>query len=259
MKIERRHAQVDSTRIYYQVAGAGQPLVLVHGLSGSTRWWAHNIAPLAQHFRVHVIDLIGFGRTRSRRPFALSEAAEALVNWMAHIGIERASFIGHSMGGFIGTDLAADFPERVERLVLVGAAGLPFNYRYLQHALGLVRTLRYLPLSFVPILVTDASRAGLIPILKAAREILSTNLQHKLSRVHAPTLLIWGEHDSIVPLEKGQQLSQALPDAELIVLNAGHIPMWERPDEFNRLVIEFLREDRRAGQPLPTTQTARSR
>ena len=241
LKIEPRYFQQGPVRVYYQVAGAGEPLVLVHGLSGSTRWWARNISALATQYHVHVVDLIGFGRNRDGQSFVLSEAAKHLARWMDGVGIERASVIGHSMGGFIAADLAADFPHKVERLVLVDAAALPFEHNRLQQAVGLVRGLGYIPVGFLPVLVTDAYRAGPITLLKAARELLTTDIRRKLTQIHAPTLVVWGEHDTIVPLEIGKQLERCLSNGELMVIKgAGHNPMWDRPGSFNRSVMSFL-------------------
>lgn len=79
--------QINSIRIYYREYGSGPPLILIHGLSGSGRWWRRNINALAEHYHVYVVDLIGFGRS-SRQEFALSEAAESLAEWMEYLGID---------------------------------------------------------------------------------------------------------------------------------------------------------------------------
>jgi pimeloyl-ACP methyl ester carboxylesterase len=240
IELEKACAQVGTSRIYYQVGGTGKPVVLVHGLSGSTRWWGKNVAPLARQFRVYVVDLIGFGHNRGQH-FVLSEAAELLVRWMDQIGIDRASLVGHSMGGHVAADLTDTFPDRVDRLVLVNAATLPFGRTYIQNAFDLVQALRYMPISFLPILVTDAFRAGPVTILKAAREILATDMSARLSDVRVPALVVWGENDKLISLETGEKLAQSLPNAKLVVIpGAGHNPMWDRPDLFNRAVINFL-------------------
>jgi pimeloyl-ACP methyl ester carboxylesterase len=215
--------------------------VLVHGLSGSSRWWARNVGVLAECFRVHIVDLIGFGSSRDGHRFVLSEAADYLALWMDRLEIKRASLIGHSMGGFISAELAANMPDRVERLVLVDAVALPFERSHAQHLLGLAQGLRRLPIGFLPILLTDAYRAGPITILRAARELLATDIRGKLARIHAPTLVLWGANDAVVPLELGQRLAAALPNAGLVVIeDAGHNPMWDRADAFNRVVLDFL-------------------
>jgi pimeloyl-ACP methyl ester carboxylesterase len=243
-QIERRRALVGPATIAYEVAGAGPPLVLVHGLSGSSRWWARNVGPLARRFRVYVVDLIGFGASRGPHPFVLSEAAGLLARWMEQIGVERAGVVGHSMGGFIAAELAADFPALVERLVLVDAAALPFNHSYLRHTFNLAHQVRDLPLSFLPLLFADALLAGPLTIARAARQLLTTDIRPKLARIQAPVLLVWGERDHIVPPALGRQLHQALARGTLVLIqSAGHNPMWDCPAAFNRVVLDFLAAD----------------
>ncbi|HLH24543.1 MAG TPA: alpha/beta fold hydrolase [Chloroflexota bacterium] len=246
-RLESRYLQMGDTTIHYQVAGEGRPVVLVHGLSGSTRWWARNVGPLAERFRVYVVDLIGFGGSRAASRFALREATGHLVRWMDRLALDRASVIGHSMGGFIAADLAADVPARVDHLVLVDAVALPLGRTRWRQAVGLLHGLWRLPVGFLPILLADAHRAGPATILRAAHELLAADIQAKLARVAAPTLLIWGERDAIVPVELGERLARALPRARLVVLpGAGHNPMWDRADAFNRAVLAFLAEERPA-------------
>jgi pimeloyl-ACP methyl ester carboxylesterase len=238
---ERHRVRIGPTSISYEVAGAGPPVVLVHGLSGSSRWWGRNVGPLARRFRVHVVDLIGFGASRGRQRFVLDRAAGCLAAWMDRLGLDRAAIAGHSMGGYIAADLAADFPDRVERLVLIAAAAGPFRTGRLRSVVGLARALRHLPPSFVPMLVADAARCGPVTILRAARELYASDITDKLVRITAPTLVVWGARDAAVPLELGRQLCRAIPGAEMVVIErAGHTPMWDRPDEFNRLMIDFL-------------------
>jgi pimeloyl-ACP methyl ester carboxylesterase len=247
--IQRRRAQVGRAVIYYQVAGTGHPLVLIHGLSGSSRWWSKNIDELARHFRLYVVDLVGFGASRNGHPFVLEDAAEYLARWMQLLGIERACVVGHSMGGFIAADLAADHPDLVDRLVLVDAAVLPFEQTYTQHTLGMFREARQMRLDFMPTLVGDMLRAGIGTIWKAANELLVTDLRPKLARIATPTLVIWGEKDAIIPLEAGRQLSRYLPYDELVIVKgAGHNPMWECPRAFNQVVLEFLSAEDAAGR-----------
>jgi pimeloyl-ACP methyl ester carboxylesterase len=241
IRVEQQRVYVGGVPIAYRAAGQGAPVVLVHGLSGSARWWARNIEPLARRFRVYVVDLVGFGNSRGPRRFVLSEASDYLVRWLDVLGVERAHVVGHSMGGFIAADLAADHPTRLDRLVLVDAAALPFRRGPLGHVLDLLRTVRGLSLGFLPLLVADAARTGPLTLWRAAKDLLTADLRAKLSRVQAPTLVVWGDRDVLVPLEDGRQLARLLPAGRLAVIpRAGHNPMWDRPAIFNDLVIEFL-------------------
>ena len=234
---ERGQVELGATRIHYQVAGTGRPLVLIHGLGGSSRWWRKNASVLAEYFQVYVIDLIGFGQSRSGERFVLTQAARMLAAWMVNL-------IGHSMGGRIAAEFAADFPTRVDQLVLVNAAIVPFGHGYVKQSWGMARELGTAPIDFLRVLLVDTLQAGPLETLRIGREILRTNLSHKLAAIQAPTLIIWGDHDTIVPVQLGKALNEALVGSRLeIIPRAGHIPMWERPAEFNRLILDFLGEN----------------
>jgi pimeloyl-ACP methyl ester carboxylesterase len=238
--VERRYVPVGSGTMYAEISGVGQPLILVHGLGGSTRWWARNVPALARSCRVHVIDLLGFGRSRGQR-FVLREAAELLVGMMDRLGLARTSVVGHSMGGLIAASVAAQCPARVERLVLVDAAALPLERLSLRQAWRMVRGLPHLPLTLLPVLGTDALRAGPVTLIKALRELLSMDIRLDLARIEAPTLILWGEHDATLPLAVGKRLHEHLPQAAFrVIAGAGHVPMWECPTAFNQAVIQFL-------------------
>lgn len=238
--VTRQRVPLGTTTIAVQVLGAGPPLLLVHGLSGSARWWRYNADALASQFRVYLIDLAGFGASRGQR-FVLSVAGESLLALMDRLEIERASLIGHSMGGAVVADVAATYPERVERLVLVDAALMPFEMPLFAHAYRLLHEGRRLPLAFLPVLATDALRAGPGTLLRAALEIRAIDARATLEHIRAPTLLVWGERDLLVPLALGRALHQAIPASELVVLTgAGHNAMWDCPLGFNRAVLGFL-------------------
>jgi pimeloyl-ACP methyl ester carboxylesterase len=238
--IQRRRARIGRAHIHYQVTGEGSPLVLIHGLSGSSRWWSKNIAELGRQFRLYMIDLVGFGDSRGGA-FVLERASEHLADWMKLLGLERANVVGHSMGGFIAADLAADHPELIDRLILVDAAVLPFEQTYTQHTWGMFREARQMRLDFMPTLVGDVLRAGPRTIWKAANDLLLADLRPKLERIQAPTLVVWGENDAIIPLEAGKRLSRYLRYDELVIVKgAGHNPMWDCPRAFNQVVSEFI-------------------
>ncbi|HZB95846.1 MAG TPA: alpha/beta fold hydrolase, partial [Herpetosiphonaceae bacterium] len=100
--IATREIQVRGLRVRYQVVGSGEPVILVHGLSGSSRWWMRNIPALAPRYQLYLVDLPGFGAMRRhRRHFVLSEAASWLLAWMDAVNLRQAHVVGHSMGGFI--------------------------------------------------------------------------------------------------------------------------------------------------------------
>jgi pimeloyl-ACP methyl ester carboxylesterase len=243
------HDSVGSGSIYYLSGGSGDPLVLLHGMAGSTRWWRKNLTALAQIRRVYVVDLIGFGYSRGQR-FVLGEIADHVYQWTQQIGLETFSIIGHSMGGYIAADIAARHPRSIHQLVLVDAAAIPLPRSLVRNAFRLARALRYMPFDFLPVLVGDSLRAGPVNLLLAIRDILQADITPQLQKIEAETLIIWGEHDTLLPVAVGEDLHRALPrSAFTVVEGAGHNPMWDRPETFNRLLTGFLTGEEEAVQP----------
>lgn len=248
--VERRHIQVGSSWIHYKTAGSGPPLVLVHGLASSTRWWNRNIPTLAEHFRVYALDLSEFGDRRLRPRFVLKQAATYLARWMDAVQIKGAHLVGHSMGGRIVAEFAAENPARVKRLILVNAAVMPFGHGYIKLSWGMMRAFQRIPLSLFQVLLFDTLYTGVIPVMRVGHELLRTDLKHRLAHIQAPTLVIWGEHDTIVPLSLGYALIEQLPGCQFeLIRGVGHVPMWEKPAEFNQIVLRFLGEGPRLAKP----------
>jgi pimeloyl-ACP methyl ester carboxylesterase len=248
--IFEREVWVEGYPIRYEVAGEeGEPVVLVHGLSGSTRWWARNVSALAGRYRVYLLDLPGFGAMRRlRRRFALTEAASWLSAWMEAVGLENAHLVGHSMGGYVGIRLAAKRPESVRNLVLVDPAGVPTGRSMLGHLVPLFGAARHATPSFLPVLARDALRMGPFTLWRAARDLLDEDVREDLRSIEAPTLLVWGEKDTLVPPAVGELLRAEIPDSRLLVLRrAAHVPMFDRPEDFNRALLAFLAGERVGG------------
>ena len=232
--------------VRYKRVGQGPPVILVHGLSGSTLWWARTIPALAAHYTLYLVDLPGFGTMRhSHQSLLLSEAATWLREWMQAVGISRASCVAHSMGGCICIRLAARYPEVVERLVLIAPAGVPTKRTLRGYFLPLIVALRYTTIRFLPILLYDALRAGIPMLLRATQDLLTQDIRDDLPVLRAPTLLIWGEHDTLVPPSLAEILRSAIPGARLLLVHgrsAGHIVMFDRPRECNEAMLAFLSE-----------------
>jgi pimeloyl-ACP methyl ester carboxylesterase len=242
VKIVRRTIQVNGQMIAYQIAGAGDPIILVHGLSGSTRWWVRNVPALAQHYSVYLIDLPGFGAMRRAYPhFVLNNAGGWLLAWMKAVGIQQAHFIGHSMGGYICIKIAAQHPEVMRRLVLAAPAGIPYEHSVYGYFLPLVEAVRYTTPSFLPTLIYDGLRAGPRTLLRAAQQLLAADMRADLKAIGVPTLLIWGENDTLVPPGMGEILHKEITYSHLLRFpKAGHIVMYDQAQEFNKAVLDFL-------------------
>ncbi len=242
IELSRREVRVRGYPARYEVAGEGEPVVLVHGLSGSTRWWSRNVGALSEHYRVYLVNLPGFGVGRRAGPrFVLAEATSWLLAWMEAVGLERAHLVGHSMGGYLSLRLAASRPEVVRRLVLVDPAGMPTGRTMLGHLVPLLQAARHGSPRFLPVLVRDALYAGPFTLLLAARDLLAEDVREDLRSVEAPTLLVWGEKDPLIPPSVGDLMQAEISGSSLLVIEgAGHNPMFDRPDEFDAALLDFL-------------------
>jgi pimeloyl-ACP methyl ester carboxylesterase len=242
---ERSLHRIGRYRIHALHTGHGNALVLLHGLSGSARWWRHNVPALAAHFRTHTPDLVGFGHSRNwfAQP-AIPEMAELLAQWLDLNEIARTHLIGHSMGGQIAMHIAAKWPERVDKLVLVSAAGIPRPMsltavtRFLSE---IVPPRRWGKPAFLPTVAADALRAGPRSLLSATNRLLRDDVRPLLTRISARTLLVWGRLDPLTPVEHGEYLHAHIAGSQLLVFeDAAHMPMVDAPERFNREVIGFL-------------------
>jgi pimeloyl-ACP methyl ester carboxylesterase len=238
----RHEVRVRGWPIGYETAGEGEPVVMVHGLSGSTRWWSRNVQAVAERHQIYLVDLPGFGIMHSlRRRFVLAETATWLSEWMEAVGLRRAHLVGHSMGGYLSVRLAASRPELVRRLVLVAPAGVPTERSMLGHLVPLLLAARYATPAFMPVLVRDALRTGPMTLWRAARDLLAEDVRGDLRNIEAPTLLVWGENDPLIPPAVGDLLREEIPDSHLLLLQrAGHVPMFDQPKEFDAALLAFL-------------------
>lgn len=232
--------------IHAQEFGAGEStILLLHGLSGSSRWWARNIPELSSRYRVVVPDLVGFGRSRTRvRLPDFDTLARLLGAWLEARRIPKVTLVGHSMGGQISIHLAARDPDRLDRLVLVDAAGIPrllAPRTLLRLAADAAPLWRWGDPAFLPTIAGDALTAGPRALLRSLYHIIQDDVRPLLPRIQVPTLIVWGERDQLVPLAHGVEMRESIPHSRLVVLRgAAHNSMIDRPTDFNRVLIRFM-------------------
>jgi pimeloyl-ACP methyl ester carboxylesterase len=220
------------------VVGEGEPLVLVHGLSGSRRWWDAVLPALSARYACHLLDVPRFGTA-----FRPEQTAAWLGEYADEAGLRGIRLVGHSLGGAAAARLAALRPELVRALVLVSAAGMPSGRRPGGFALPLVAALRTTTPSFLARLTADALRTGPDALVRGWLYAARVDVREQARAISAPTLLVWGDRDTLVPSALADEWRRAIPQARLVVLEGvGHVPMVEQPDAFAQALLDFLDE-----------------
>jgi pimeloyl-ACP methyl ester carboxylesterase len=271
----RRHLRscaVNGSRVNYIEMGEGPPLVFVHGLSGCWQNWLENIPHFARSRRVIAIDLPGFGESElPNEEISMPGYGRFVDAFLGEIGVDRASIVGNSMGGFIAAEVAVSHPERVDKLGLVSAAGVmtvgpaqltvasrlarSFNAgsaRVLarRHSLVRRRGMRKVVLYGIvthpellqPELVYEIASGGGKPgFMDAFKAVLDYDFRDRLPEISVPTLIVWGRNDRVVPVSGAYAYEKLISGSRRVIFEeTGHVPMLERPARFNELVEEFI-------------------
>ena len=261
------HKQVEiyGQKIHYLEAGSGPAVILLHGLGGDTTNWAPTIPALATKYHVYVPDQIGFGQ--SDKPimnYRVATLVEFLNQFYKKLGIEKASVVGNSLGGWTAASFAISYPEKVDKLVLVSAAG------YTSKRWGGPELTKELYSLLNPATTADLKRTmGAVFYNKAmvndqAVEMFFTNklkkgdgytinafidsvlrgedfIDDKVKTIKAPTLVIWGREDGLTPVGIAEAYAQDIPGAQKVIIEkCGHVAQLEKPAEFNAALLKFL-------------------
>jgi pimeloyl-ACP methyl ester carboxylesterase len=277
---ELKSVEVDGVPMNYVDVGSDsgdeETAVLVHGLGGQWQNWLENIPRLGLDRRVVAMDLPGFGLTPEPEDDERMSIPRygRLVNALCDkLGLDTVELVGNSMGGYIAAEVAIQFPERANRLVLVSAAGISsaetltapiLTFARVATALATNTAARHRRLAARPVsrhfslaLVARYPRllkpdlayegfykgAGKPGFDDALRASLNYDFRDRLPEVKVPTLIVWGEKDSIIPVRDADEFERLIEDSRKVVMkDTGHIPMAERPQAFNDLLVEFLAE-----------------
>jgi pimeloyl-ACP methyl ester carboxylesterase len=263
-------------RITYRSGGRGPALLLLHGIANSSETWQHVAPRLAERFTVIAPDLLGHGESATPRgDYSLGAHASGVRDLLSALGTERVTVVGHSLGGGIAMQFAYQFPERCERLALVSSGGLGREVHLLLRAAalpgadyvlpaltsagligvgrgvgGLLRLLRLAPGEDLQVLARGFASLDNAGSRQAFLHTVRSVIEPGGQRVSAqdrltlaallPTLIVWGERDSIIPVEHGAAAHAAMPGSRFEVFpGAGHMPHDADPERFAALLTEF--------------------
>ena len=263
--------------VVFRSAGEGPVLMLVHGMAGSGATWERVVPVLARRFRVIAPDLLGHGESaKPRGEYSVSAHANLLRDLLTALDLDRATFVGQSFGGGVVMQLAYQFPERCERLVLVSSGGLGPEVGGLLRGLSMPGAEHLLPLVCSPALraagnrvagwlgrfglraspaaeeiwrsyaalADPAARRAFFRTLRAVIDVdgQSVSATDRLYlAAHVPTLVVWGARDTIIPVGHAHAAHRAVPGSRLAIFeDAGHFPHCEAPERFVETVCAFI-------------------
>lgn len=279
-----RFVMVDGARLHYQEFGdpAKQPILLIHGYTASVYVWK-TTAPMlaAAGFHVIAIDLLGFGY--SEKPswfdYSIQSQARMISRFMNRLGIGRVTVVGSSYGGAVASTIALDYPERIEKLVLADAV---CNDDVKDHPVLRLVSVRGLGEVITPFLadsklflryrmhgtlakanhhmITDEriesirrplfAADGHHSLLATSRNWNACHIERDAHLINHPTLIIWGEEDTVIPIRNGYKLHEEILNSRFVVLKGcGHVPQEEKSEIFAELVSEFCRDKKGRIEP----------
>lgn len=274
---ERTTISLHGHDVRYRMAGSGPVLLLVHGMAGSSATWQPVMERLGQNFTVVVPDLPGHGKSdKPRGDYSLGAYASFLRDLLDHLELDAATVVGQSLGGGITMQFAYQYPERCERLVLVGSGGLGDEVSGLLRALAFPGVEYVLPAAFVPVIgdivngfTNLVGKIGLRPSPEVVQmwaayssltdpetrtaflQTLRSVVDHRGQRVSAmdklylaaqiPTLIAWGDNDRIIPVQHAYDAHEAIAGSRLEIFEgSGHFLHAEEPERFARLLQDFV-------------------
>ncbi len=255
---------IEDFSMFYDVCGKGRSVLLIHGLGSDHRGWEYQENDLKRHFQLIIPDLRGHGHSRGGiSDFVPARRfAEDLDALLSHLQLDKAHVIGESMGGIIALEFVLDFPEHVDRLVLVDTtprvteetADVVYSWREAQLAGGndafFWASLRsgFSPqwieknTETVQHLRQKAQSVNAEGVVAAGLGLATADVTERLSEITAPTLVIHGDSDRIINIEMGRLINKGIGNSRLKVLKGcGHSPTVQKAEELNRLLISFLR------------------
>ncbi len=265
-----KFADLDGLRIHYLEKGEGTPVVLIHGYTSSTYTWKDQFDELAKRYRVIAIDLKGFGFSdKPDGDYSRRAQGEVVARLLDKLSIQRAWLVGNSMGGETALNMAVDHPEKVLGLVLIDSAGVKVQGRtslapwYLQMPV-VGRLLTALALTsdtlvragleksfFDDSKITDErvnayyqplrTQGGQLSATRARAQFELYPVEDRIASIKAPTLIIWGSEDELIPLEAGRKLNELISGSKLVVFEkCGHVPQEEMPERVLSEIMGFV-------------------
>ena len=269
-----KFVEIDGMQVHYRVEGKGIPIVLIHGTGASLHTWDDWTLKLKENYQVIRMDLPAFGLTGPNKSgdYSIKQYTQFLEEFVVKMKLDSMFLAGNSLGGNIAWNYASKNPEKVQKLILVDASGLPTNkpqpwifkmaktpvlsklFLYITPRSIIEDNLKQvyeddtkisdaLITRFHDMALREGNRKAFVDRAKIDFTTSEASKKEQLQNIQTPTLLIWGAKDTWIPLDNGKRMDALLPNSKLVVLqNSGHVPMEENPKESFKVLNDFLHQ-----------------
>lgn len=245
-RIEGQTVELNGIDIYYEVYGEGDPLLLLHGGLGNGTYWANQIPAFAEQYQVIVMDSRGHGRSSfDATPISYDLMSSDVLALLDHLGIEKTDLVGWSDGGIIGLDIALSNPERLNKVVAYGANFDPTGVRLDVGTNDYFNA--YATKAGEDYLVTSPEPERLEEFVANISNMWATEpnwTMEEIASILTPFLILDGETEEAIDLNQTKLMAVLMPNAELLIMpGTGHFAMFEQPELFNQIVLDYLAAD----------------
>lgn len=269
-----KFVEIDGMQVHYRVEGKGMPIVLIHGTGASLHTWDDWTLKLKENYQVIRMDLPAFGLTGPNKSgdYSIKQYTQFLEEFVVKMKLDSMFLAGNSLGGNIAWNYASKNPEKVQKLILVDASGLPTNkpqpwiFKMAKTPVLSKLFLYITPRSIIEdnlkqvyeddtkisdaqitrfhdMALREGNRKAFVDRAKIDFTTSEASKKEQLQNIQTPTLLIWGAKDTWIPLDNGKRMDALLPNSKLVVLqNSGHVPMEENPKESFMVLNDFLHQ-----------------
>ncbi|MGQ4891335.1 MAG: alpha/beta fold hydrolase [Candidatus Njordarchaeia archaeon] len=259
------YVKINGVNIYYEIHGEGEPIILLNGILASTASWAFQVPVLVNSgYKVILMDFRGQWKSdRPRERYSMEQQAEDVKDLLDHLGIKNVNVLGISYGGEVGMILAIKYPDLVKTLIV--ACSVPIVDRYLRliadkwMMAARLRSGKYLFLSmvtdiyspsfinekwdFIEKTILSFEEVDFEAFIELLKSFMELNILDDLHKIRSPTLIITAGRDKTKPDIYSKMMHERIPNSELrIIEGAGHVVNWEKPEEFNKVILEFLKK-----------------
>jgi len=253
----------DQGIVHYEAYGRGQPVILLHGWINSWDVWRDSMIAIAEmgRYKVYALDFWGFGESAKEKtpPFKITSYAEMVYQFMETMGIQRAPVFGHSMGGTVSLTLTLKFPEKIQKVAIVGSPinGNSLNFFLKLSGFSWIASLVWrIPMILKVVMWTilagdskkvkdmifrDVGKTNTESFFRSIGDLHHTDLRSRLGEIKVPALGVFGEHDNIVNPNQYKLLVKGVPSARIVMMpRSRHFPMLDEPEPFAEAIHQFL-------------------